>query len=91
MTTLCHGQLYQKRMKNTFDKKVRPREFREGDLMLKKILPPYNDSWGKWNPNYESPYIVKKVFSGGELDLTTKDGEKLHNSMNVDAIKKYFT
>ena len=38
MTALCHGQLYQKRMKKAFDKKVKPREFREGDLMLRKIL-----------------------------------------------------
>ena len=30
--------LYQKRMKKAFDKKVRPRVFREGDLVLKKIL-----------------------------------------------------
>ena len=26
MTALCHGQLYQKRKKQAFDKKVRPRE-----------------------------------------------------------------
>jgi len=26
MTALCPGQLYQKRMKQAFDKKVRPRE-----------------------------------------------------------------
>jgi hypothetical protein len=38
MAALCHGQLYQRRMKQAFDKKVRPREFREGDLVLKKIL-----------------------------------------------------
>ncbi|RDX73684.1 hypothetical protein CR513_46674, partial [Mucuna pruriens] len=25
LTTLCHGQLYQRRIKNAFDKKVRPR------------------------------------------------------------------
>ena len=28
MTALCHGQLYQKKMKKAFDKKVKPREFR---------------------------------------------------------------
>lgn len=52
MTILCHGQLYQKRMKNVFDKKVHPREFIEGDRVFKKILPPHNDSQGKWTPNY---------------------------------------
>ena len=38
LTVMCHGQLYQQRMNKAFDKKVRPRVFREGDLMLKKIL-----------------------------------------------------
>jgi len=37
LTATCHGQLYQRRMKRAFDKKVRPREFHEGDLVLKKI------------------------------------------------------
>ena len=38
ITALCHGQLYHKRMKKYFDKKVKPREFREGDLVLRKII-----------------------------------------------------
>ena len=52
MTALCHGQLYQKRMKKAFDKKVRPREFREGDLVLWKIMSFNVDSKGKWTPNF---------------------------------------
>ena len=38
LTAMCHGQLYQQRNKKAFDKKVKPRVFREGDLVLKKIL-----------------------------------------------------
>ena len=36
---ICHHQLYQRRMAKSYDKKVRPRGFNEGDLVLKKILP----------------------------------------------------
>jgi len=36
MTPLRHGHSYQKRMKQDFVKKVRPREFKEGDLVQKK-------------------------------------------------------
>ncbi|XP_075665253.1 uncharacterized protein LOC142634892 [Castanea sativa] len=36
MTTMCHGQLYQRRVERAFNKKVRPRVFKEGDLVLKK-------------------------------------------------------
>ena len=75
MTALCHGQLYQKRMKKYFDKKVKPREFREGDLVLRKIMSFKTDSKGKWTPNFEGPYVVKKAFSGGALILETMDGE----------------
>ena len=63
MTTLCHGQLYQKRMKKDFDNKVKPREFREGNLVLRKIMSFNADSRGKWTPNFEVPYVVKKALS----------------------------
>ena len=36
LAVVCHGQLYQRRMKKAFDKKVHPREFCEGDLVVKK-------------------------------------------------------
>jgi len=90
MTALCHGQLYQKRMKQAFDKKIRPREFKEGDLVLKKIMTFQADSRGKWTPNFEGPYVVKRAFSGGAMTLQTMDGEKLPRTVNADAVKKYF-
>ena len=90
MTAMCHGQLYQKRLKRAFNKKVRLREFQEGDLVLKKILPVHKDMRGKWSPNYEDPYVVKKTFSGGSLMLTTMDDEELTHPVNSDAIKKYY-
>ena len=77
-------------MKTTFDKKVKPRVFREGDLVLKKILFPKSEPRGKWAPNYEGPYVVKKAFSGGALTLTTMDGGALPHSINANAFKKYF-
>jgi hypothetical protein len=90
MTALCHGQLYQRRMKQAFEKKVRPREFREGDIVLKKILSFQPDSRGKWAPNYEGPYVVKRTFSRGAMTLTTMDGDELQRPVNADAVKKYF-
>ncbi|KAI5420322.1 hypothetical protein KIW84_044200 [Lathyrus oleraceus] len=78
------------RMKRAFDKKVRPRVYHVGDMVLKRILPPQNDRRGKWTPNYEGPFVVKKVFSGGALLLTTMDGEDFPSPVNADAVKKYF-
>ncbi|RDX90449.1 hypothetical protein CR513_27689, partial [Mucuna pruriens] len=69
LTALCHGQLYQRIIKYAFDIKVRPYQFKEGDLMLKKILLNARDPRGKWTPNYEGPYIVKRTFFKGALIL----------------------
>ena len=77
-------------MKRAFDRKVRPRVYHAGDMVLKRILPPQNDHRGKWTPNYEGPFVVKKVFSGGALLLTTMDGEDFPSRVNADAVKKNF-
>jgi hypothetical protein len=90
MEALCHGQLYQSRMKQAFDKRVRPREFKEGDLVVKSIKSFQPDPRGKWTPNYEGPYVVKKSFSGGALILTNMNGEELPRPVNSNAVKKYF-
>ena len=77
-------------MKQAFDKKVRPCECKDGDLAVKSMKSFHPDPRGKWTPNYEGPYVVKRVFSGGALILTTMDGEKLPRPVNSDAVKKYF-
>jgi hypothetical protein len=56
-------------MAKIHEKKVRPRTFREGDLVLRKVIPLPNEDHGKWAPNYEGLYIVKKAFSGTALIL----------------------
>nr|XP_027188669.1 uncharacterized protein LOC101504764 [Cicer arietinum] len=90
LAALSHGQLYQKRLKKAYEKKIRPREFQEGDLVLKKILPIQKDYRGKWSPNYEGPYVLKKAFSGGALILTNMDGKDLAIPVNSYAEKKYY-
>ncbi|XP_016681333.2 uncharacterized protein [Gossypium hirsutum] len=37
LKAICHGQMYQKRMITAHDKRVRPREFREGELHSQKL------------------------------------------------------
>ena len=61
LAAVCHGQLYQRRMKRAFDKKVRRREFQEGELVMKKIISVQRDNREKWMPNYEGPYVVEKA------------------------------
>jgi len=72
-----------------FGKKVHPREFHEGDLVLKKILPIQKDHRGKWTPNYEGSYVVNKASSDGAPILIRMDREELPLPVNFDAVKKY--
>ncbi|KAI5436135.1 hypothetical protein KIW84_022547 [Lathyrus oleraceus] len=90
MTIICHEKLYQKWMKIEFDLKVCPQSYKAGDLVLKRIILPQSDPKGKWTPNYEGSYVVKKVFSGGAMMLVTMDGEDFPLTVNVDVVKKYF-
>ena len=82
--------MYQRRVKNAFDKKVRPRKFNEGDLVLKKVSQVLKDNRGKWASNYEGPFIVKKTFSGGALVLANMDDIELPSPVNADVVKQYY-
>ncbi|KAA3473594.1 RNA-directed DNA polymerase (Reverse transcriptase), Ribonuclease H [Gossypium australe] len=59
----------------------------EGDY---SILPMQKDFRGKWMPNWEGPYVVKKAFSREAMILTEMDGKSLPNPVNSDSVKKYF-
>ena len=51
MKAICYGQLYQKRMVRVHDKKIRPRQFQKGELVLKQIPQNRQDPRKKWSPN----------------------------------------
>jgi len=67
-------------LKQTSNKKVRPREIQEKDFVPKKVLPSQPDPKGKWTPNYEGPCT---------MTFTTMDGDKLARPVKADAVKKY--
>ncbi|RDX84908.1 hypothetical protein CR513_33970, partial [Mucuna pruriens] len=90
LTALCHGQLYQRRVKKAFDKKVKPRVFQKGDMVLKRVLPNLKDPRGKWAPNYKGPYVVKQAFSGGALILTNTEGRDLKYPVNTNSVRMFY-
>ena len=59
--------------------------------MLKKILPNQQDQRGKWAPNWDGPYVVKRAFFERTLILTKMDGNDLPSPTNSDVVKKYYT
>ncbi|GKV12104.1 hypothetical protein SLEP1_g23299, partial [Rubroshorea leprosula] len=53
---------YKQRIANLYNKRVRPRNFRVGDLVLRKAgLTGFETRYGKLAPNWEGPYIVTEV------------------------------
>jgi len=84
---MSHGRLYQSYVKNTFDKKVRPCKFNERDLVLKKVSQAQKDHRGKWAPNYEGHFVMKKAFLEGALVLASMDDEELPSPMNSDIVE----
>ncbi|RDX90994.1 hypothetical protein CR513_27085, partial [Mucuna pruriens] len=71
-------------------RKVRPHSFNEGDLVLRKMLPNARDQRGKWAPNYEGPYEVKRAFSKRALVLADSKGQKLKHPINADVVKLFY-
>ena len=90
LTAVCHGQTYQKRMIKAFNKKVRRQTYQVGDLVIKRIILPQSYPKGKWTPTYEGPFMIKRIFSGGAIILTTMDGDDLPHPGNTDIVKRYY-
>ena len=70
-------------MMRAHDKKVRPQQFQKGDLVLKRILSNQQDNRGKWAPNWDGPYVVKRAFLRGVLILSEMDGNDLSNPITL--------
>lgn len=87
MTTLYHGQCYQRRITRAYDKNFKPMTFREGDLILKKILLFKEDSRGKFRPTYEGPSIVIKILPDRALHLSSIDGDSPHELVDSNSMK----
>ncbi|PKI78929.1 hypothetical protein CRG98_000676 [Punica granatum] len=77
-------------MAQAFNKKVRPREFIPGDLVLRKVLHIAPDSRGKFAYKYDGPFIVKEVFDGGAIILNDMDWNENALPVNADTLKKYY-
>ncbi|XP_070005616.1 uncharacterized protein [Nicotiana sylvestris] len=90
MNAVCQGQFYQNRMSRAFNKKVRPRQFAPGQLVLKRIFPHQDEAKGIFSPNCQGPYMVHRVLTGGALILIEMDGEVWPKPINSDAVKKYY-
>ena len=80
--------LYQGRIKRYFDKKVVPRKFEIGDLVLKKVTPADHTILG---PNWEGPYKIAEVLGRETYKLMRlNEHDLLPRTYNVEHLLLYY-
>jgi hypothetical protein len=76
-------------MARAFNKTIKPRNLKEGDLVLKELRAPVFNPRGKFKPNWAGPYVINTIFLG-VAKLMDMDGEELFQPVNLDRLRKYY-
>ena len=90
MDALFHTQIYQRRIARAFNKKVKPRKIKAGDMVLKQSRAIVFDPRGKFRPNWEGRYLVKIVLPKGATAILDLEGNEFIEPVNLDCLKKYY-
>ena len=84
-------RVYQQRMARYYDRRVKHREFKVGDLVLRKVtLATKDPTQGKLGPTWEGPYRVVKFHRRGTYHLEKLDGDALPHPWNAEQLKKCY-
>ena len=71
-------------MTRAFRKKVKPRKFQKGNLVLKVLKGLINYPRGKFRPNWSRPYVIQDLTRKGAGWLTDLDENQFKEPVNVD-------
>ena len=82
---------YQQRAAAHYNCKARPRSFKSGTLVLRKVFENTTKTGaGKFQANWEGPYIVSKTSEIGAYHLQKLNGTPLLRLWNVSNLKQYY-
>nr|CAN75043.1 hypothetical protein VITISV_042110 [Vitis vinifera] len=82
---------YQQRASAYYNRKVKPRSFKNGTLVLRKVFENTAEiGAGKFQANWEGPYIVSKASESGAYHLQKLDETPLLRPWNVSNLKQYY-
>ena len=82
---------YQQRATAHYNRKSRPRVFKIGTLVFRKVFEnTVEKGVGKFQENWEDPYIISKVGESGAYHLQKLDGTPLLRPWNVSNLKQYY-
>jgi hypothetical protein len=85
---LMHSTRYQQALRRYQARKIRPRAFNEGDLVLR--LRHDNRVRHKLSPPWEGPYVVVKVLKPGTYKLANEDDKELTNAWNIQQLRRFY-
>ena len=82
---------YQRSLANFYNKRVRPRVFQPGNLVLRRVFENTADPMaGKFLPNSEGPYIVTQSRESGSYVIDKTDETPVHRMWNAMHLKRYY-
>ena len=82
---------YQRRLANSYNKRVKPRTFQPGDLVLRRVFENTADpNVGKFQPNWEGPYLVTRADESEFYALDKLDGTPVPRIWNATHLKRYY-
>ena len=85
-----HVQAYQRKMTRAFRKKVKPRKFQKGDLVLKVLRGLISDPRGKFRLTWSGPYVIRDLTRERAAWLTDLYGNQFTEPVNADQLKKFY-
>ena len=80
---------YQRKMVRAFRKRVKPKKFHKGDLVLKDLKGLISDPIGKFKPSWSGPYVIRELTQERAAWLADLEGNRFSELVNVDQLKKF--
>ena len=82
---------YQRHLANSYNRWVKPRVFWPGDLVLRKVFENTADpTVGKFQPNWEGPYVVTQTGEAGSYAIDKTDGAPVPRMWNSVHLRRYY-
>ena len=82
---------YQRRLTNSYNRRVKPRVFRPGDLVLRKFFENTADpTIEKFQTNWEGPYVVTRTREAMSYAIDKTDGTLAPRMWNATHLSRYY-
>lgn len=88
-----HQKLYHEKIKRAFGKRIKAKEFKVEDLVLKENINKIianDETKGKFKSNWSVPYIMIDAIGSGAYRISSMDGKEEPKTLNDIHIKHFY-